>query len=45
MSTKSNPGDGTHGKGVKGGKTDGGASGPLTFLRDLWRGLAGLRRA
>jgi hypothetical protein len=44
MSTKSTPGDGTHGRGVKGGKTDGGAAGPLTFLRDLVRGLSKLRQ-
>lgn len=45
MSAKSHPGDGTHGKGVKGGKTDGGATGPLGFLRDLVRGLSRLRRS
>jgi hypothetical protein len=45
MSAKSNPGDGTHGKGVKGGRTDGGAAGPLAFFTDLLRGLVRLRRS
>jgi hypothetical protein len=43
VSAKSNPGDGSHGRGVKGGKTDGPAAGPLSFLLGLWRGLTGLR--
>ncbi len=45
MSTKSNPGDGTHGKGTKGGKTDGGPSGLMSFVRQMWRGLGGLARS
>jgi hypothetical protein len=43
MSAKSSPGDGSHGRGVKGGWTDGAAVGPLSFLAGLWRGLAQLR--
>jgi hypothetical protein len=43
MSAKSSPGDGSHGRGVKGGRTDGVGTGPLSFLAGLWRGLNRLR--
>ncbi len=44
MSTKSTPGDGQHGRGVKGGLTDADHRGPVAFIRDLVRGLLALRR-
>ncbi|WP_018255972.1 lariocidin/triculamin family lasso peptide core domain [Salinispora mooreana] len=46
MSAKSNPGDGTHGRGIKGSKALAGetARGPVGFLADLARGLRGLLR-
>lgn len=44
MSAKSNPGDGSHGRGVKGGRVDGEARGAFGFVLDLVRGLARLRR-
>jgi hypothetical protein len=45
MSTKSRPGDGTHGKGTKGGKTDGGSAGLVSFMRQMWHGLTHLGRS
>jgi hypothetical protein len=45
VSAKSNPGDGTHGKGTKGGKIDGGLDGLLSLVRQLWRGLSGFARS
>lgn len=48
MSTKSHPGDGTHGHGTKGGGGAGGGRlgastrGPLGFVTDLVRGLRSL---
>lgn len=46
MSAKSKPGDGTHGKGAKGGRAgaDDTPVSPFQFLKDLVRGLWGLRR-
>jgi hypothetical protein len=46
MSTKSHPGDGTHGRGTKGGGGLMGevSHGPLGFVTDLVRGLWSLRR-
>ncbi|MGH3716535.1 MAG: lariocidin/triculamin family lasso peptide core domain [Micromonosporaceae bacterium] len=44
LSTKSTPGDGQHGRGVKGGLSDADHRGPIVFLRDLVRGLLQLRR-
>ncbi|SCL26962.1 hypothetical protein [Micromonospora inyonensis] len=46
MSAKSNPGDGTHGKGTKGSKAlaGEGSRGPLGFVVDLARGLRDLLR-
>ena len=43
MSAKSNPGDGTHGKGVKGGRTDGGVAIPGRFRIGV--GVEGTLRA
>jgi hypothetical protein len=47
VSAKSNPGDGNHGRGVKGGRSgsDGPRTGPLQFLRDMLRGLRLLGRS
>jgi hypothetical protein len=47
MSAKSNPGDGVHGKGVKGGRSGTPSSpiGPFQFLRDLVRGLRAFHRS
>lgn len=47
MSAKSSPGDGSHGRGLKGGRsgTAGRRSSPAQFLRDVVRALWGLRRA
>lgn len=46
MSAKSNPGDGTHGRGTKGSRAlaDEGARAPLGFVVDLVRGLRDLLR-
>lgn len=46
LAAKSTPRDGSHGRGVKGGRsgTGGALTSPLQFLRDLVRGLKGLRR-
>jgi hypothetical protein len=44
MSAKSNPGDGTHGRGVKGGRVDGEVQGAFSFVVGFVRGLIGLRR-
>jgi hypothetical protein len=45
MSAKSHPGDGSHGRGVKGGGglVGEGSRGPLGFVTDLVRGLWNLR--
>lgn len=45
MSAKSSPGDGLHGRGVKGGRIDDdNLPRPLAFVAGLVRGLIGLRR-
>lgn len=44
MSAKSNPGDGSHGKGTKGGGFWEPSQGPVAFMRGLARGLKQLRR-
>lgn len=43
MSAKSKPGDGSHGRGTKGGATGADQGGPLAFLRMFGRGLRRLR--
>jgi hypothetical protein len=47
MAAKSSPGDGTHGHGVKGGRSGsvGMRVGPIQFLRELVRGLWSLHRS
>lgn len=44
MSAKSNPGDGQHGRGVKGQLSDADYRGTLRFARDLMLGLMRLGR-
>jgi hypothetical protein len=44
MSAKSNPGDGQHGKGVKGNGGNADYRRPLKVLSDLVKGLLDLRR-
>lgn len=44
MSAKSKPGDGAHGKGVKGQLADADHRSTLVVLKDLVRGLVRLRR-
>ncbi len=44
VSAKSTPGDGSHGRGVKGQLAEVDRRGPIAFLRDMTRGLWRLRR-